>query len=88
MLGQPWKKKDLLQWICGLPVKVQAFCHYGKWHRIEVEDDVTAYAEYEDGGTATFIATTGECPGTNRLEMSGDRGKIVIEDGVLNMRTP
>ena len=74
---------DLWQWIYGMPTRIRADCGYGRYHHIEVEDDVTAYAEYEDGGTATFIATTGECPGTNRLEMSGDRGKIVIEDGVL-----
>ncbi len=75
---------DLWQWIFGMPVRVRAKCHYGKWHNIEVEDDVTAYAEYANGATATFITTTGECPGTNRLEISGDKGKMVWEDGKLH----
>ncbi len=74
---------DLWQWIFGMPVKMTAHCYEGKYHDIEVEDDVTAFAEYENGATATFITTTGECPGTNRLEISGDKGKLVAEDGKL-----
>ena len=74
---------DLWQWIFGMPTKIRGFCSYGKYHNIEVEDDVTAYAEYENGATALFVTSTGECPGTNRLEITGDKGKIVIEDGKL-----
>jgi len=74
---------DLWQWICGMPRRVRAFCHYGKYHDIEVEDDVTAYMEYENGATGVFITTTGEAPGTNRFEIAGDRGKIVVEEGKL-----
>ena len=62
-----------------MPTKIRAFCHEGKYHNIEVEDDVTAYAEYANGATGVFITTTGEYPGTNRLEISGDKGKLVIE---------
>lgn len=76
---------DLWQWIFGMPTRVRAKCHYGKWHDIEVEDDVTAYAEYENGATACFITSTGEYPGTNRLEISGDKGKLVWEDGKLHL---
>lgn len=71
---------DLWQWIFGMPTRIQAMCYEGKYHHIEVEDDVTINAEYANGATATFITSTGEAPGTNRLEISGDRGKIVIED--------
>lgn len=74
---------DLWQWIYGMPSRVRAQCYYGKWHNIEVEDEVTAYAEYPNGSTATFITTTGECPGTNRLEITGDKGKLVWEEGKL-----
>lgn len=74
---------DLWQWMFGMPSKITGFCAEGKYHNIEVEDDVTAYAEYENGATAVFITTTGECPGTNRLEISGDKGKAVVENGVL-----
>lgn len=83
LLNQCPHNIDLWQWIFGMPDKVRGFCNYGKYHNIEVEDDVTAYAEYSNGATAVFITTTGEVPGTNRLEMSGDKGKIVIENNKL-----
>ena len=74
---------DLWQWIFGMPNRIRAFCQFGKYHDIEVEDDVTAYAEYPNGATGVFITTTGECPGTNRLEISGSKGKLVYESGKL-----
>ncbi len=83
LLNQCPHNLDLWQWITGMPVKVRAFCTEGKYHNIEVEDDVTAYVEYANGATGVFITTTGECPGTNRLEISGDRGKLVAENGKL-----
>lgn len=72
---------DLWQWIFGMPEAVRAFCGFGQFHPIEVEDQVTAYLEYPGGATGVFVASTGEAPGTNRLEVAGDRGKIVIEGG-------
>lgn len=88
LLNQCPHNLDLLQWVCGMPNRVRAFCHLGKYHDIEVEDDVTAYLEYPNGATGVFITTTGEAPGTNRLEITGDRGKMVIENGEINwMRT-
>lgn len=72
---------DLIQWLFGLPKSVRAFCQFGKWHDIEVEDNVTAYFTYPNGATGVFITTTGEAPGTNRLEVSGEMGKIVVEEG-------
>ena len=83
MLNQCPHNLDLIQWICGMPVKVQAFCHEGKWHDIEVEDDVTAYLEYPNGATGVFITTTGDAPGTNRFEITGDLGKLVCENDKL-----
>lgn len=74
---------DLFQWIVGMPARVRAFCAYGKYHNIEVEDEVTAYLEYPNGATGVFITTTGEAPGSNRLEIAGDRGKVVLESGRL-----
>lgn len=84
LLNQDPHQLDLWQWTCGMPKRVRAFCHFGKYHDIEVEDDVTAYVEYENGATGLFVTSTGEAPGTNRFEISGDRGKIVIEDGRLD----
>src|SRR6185295_16790733 len=81
LLNQCPHNLDLFQWICGMPTKVRAFCGFGKYHDIEVEDEVTAYLEYPNGATGTFVPTTGEAPGTNRLEIVGDRGKLVYENG-------
>ena len=69
--------------ICGMPVRVRAFCGFGRWHDIEVEDDVTAYLEYPNGATGVFITTTGDAPGTNRFEVTGTKGKLVCEDNKL-----
>ena len=74
---------DLMQWMFGMPVKVRGHIGIGKWHDIEVEDSVTAYLEYANGATGVFITTTGEFPGTNRLEVTGDRGKVIAENGKL-----
>ena len=75
---------DLIQWVVGMsPKTVQAHCHFGKWHDIEVEDDVTAYMEYENGATGVFITSTGDAPGTNRFEVLGTLGKLVCENNQL-----
>ena len=81
LLNQSPHNIDLWQWIFGMPSKVFASCDFGKYHDIEVEDDVTAIAKYPNGATGVFITTTGEFPGTNRLEISGSKGKIVYERG-------
>ena len=86
MLNQCPHQLDLWQWICGMPSKVRAFCHEGKWHDIEVEDDVTIYAEYPNGATGTFITTTGDFPGTNRLEITLDKAKLICENDQLENR--
>lgn len=83
LLNQCPHNLDLWQWICGMPKRVRSFCAFGKYHDIEVEDDVTAFVEYENGATGVFITTTGEAPGTNRLEVACDRGKVVMEDNKL-----
>ena len=83
LLNQCPHQLDLLQWLCGMPARVRAFCHEAKWHDIEVEDDVTAYMEFENGATGVFVTTTGDAPGTNRLELTFEMGKIVCEDGKL-----
>jgi predicted dehydrogenase len=85
LLNQCPHNLDLLQWMTGMPVRVRAHCHFGRYHDIEVEDDVSAYLEYADGAHATFIASTGEAPGTNRLEIATDGGRIVYEHDVLQL---
>ena len=84
LINQCPHQLDLVQWVVGkMPVSVNGFCKYGKWHDIEVEDEVTAYFEYDNGATGVFITTTGEAPGTNRLEISGTKGRLTCENGKL-----
>ena len=82
LLNQCPHQLDLLQWVVGMmPARMQAHCHFGKWHDIEVEDDVTAYFEYENGATGVFVTSTADAPGTNRFEILGTGGKLVCEKG-------
>ncbi len=83
LLNQAPHNLDLWQWICGMPQSVAAHCDVARYHRIEVEDDATIFTRYANGATGVFITSTGESPGTNRLEISGDRGKLVLENGKL-----
>lgn len=83
LLNQAPHNLDLWQWICGMPCEITAFCNVAKYHNIEVEDDCTIYAKYPGGATGVFITSTGELPGTNRLEICGTLGKIVLEDNKL-----
>lgn len=83
LINQAPHNLDLWQWICGMPSEITAFCETGKWHDIEVEDDVGIFAKYPNGATGVFITSTGDLPGTNRLEISGTKGSIVIEQGRL-----
>lgn len=83
LLNQCPHNLDLFQWIFGMPQKVRGFCALGRYHNIEVEDDVTAYFEYPDGKHAVFITSTGEAPGTNRLEITGEQGKLVLENNKI-----
>ena len=85
LLNQAPHNLDLWQWICGMPCKVDAKLHFGKWHDIEVEDDVTAYLEYENGATGAFICSTGDAPGVNRFEITCDKGSIVCDDKSITM---
>jgi len=85
LLNQCPHNLDLLQWICGNPKWVQGFCHEGRFHDIEVEDDVTAYFEWKNGATGTFITSTGDAPGINRLEISLEEALIVCENGKLKV---
>ncbi len=84
LLNQDPHQLDLWQWtISMMPKRMRAFCYFGKHRNIEVEDDVTAFVEYENGATGVFVTTTGEAPGTNRFEICGDKGKLVIENNQL-----
>ena len=83
MVNQAPHNLDLWQWICGMPCRLTARLGFGRHHRIEVEDEATLLTEYPNGATGVFTVSTGEYPGTNRLEICGTRGKLVLEDGGL-----
>ena len=85
LLNQCSHQLDLLQWICGMPGKVIGICHNGKWHDIEVEDDVTAYLEYPGGATGVFVTGTADTPGTDRFEITLEKGKLVCENDKLTL---
>jgi predicted dehydrogenase len=74
---------DLFQWFFGMPKKVTGFAGLGKYHDIEVEDEVSAFFEYQNGMVGHFITSTAESPGTNRLEIVGEKGKLVFENNLL-----
>ena len=77
---------DIWQWMVGMPKRLIANCRIAHFHDIEVEDEAEIYAEYDNGATGVFLTSTGEYPGTNRLEISGTKGKAVIEDGTLTLQ--
>jgi predicted dehydrogenase len=80
LLNQCPHNLDMLIWLIGPPARVRGFCQLGRFHNIEVEDNVTAYLEWPNRATGVFITSTGEAPGSNRLEIAGEHGKIVVEN--------
>ncbi|WAJ71279.1 Gfo/Idh/MocA family protein [Catenovulum adriaticum] len=74
---------DIFQWVCGLPSQITAFSEFGKYHPIEVEDEVTAYLRYDNQATGVFIGSTGEAPGVNRFDIIGDKGSLHFDSGKL-----
>jgi predicted dehydrogenase len=85
LLNQCPHNIDLLVWLCGMPSRVRGFCQLGRFHNIEVEDNVTAYLEWPNAATGVFITSTGEAPGTNRFEIVGERGKLVLENNQITV---
>ena len=83
LLNQCLHQLDALQWIVGMPSRVQSHIGIGKHHDIEVEDDVTCYLEYANGASGAFITSTGETPGSNRFEIAGTKGRALLENDKL-----
>jgi len=83
LLNQCPHNLDMLCWLVGRPARVRGFCQLGRFHNIEVEDNVTAYLEWPNGATGAFITSTGESPGSNRFEVVGERGKLVLENNKI-----
>jgi len=86
LINQSPHQLDLWQWICGMPKTMRAFCYFGRNRKISVENDVTAFCEYPNGATGVFVTSTHDYPGSNRFEISGENGQIVIENSKLIFR--
>lgn len=86
LINQNPHQLDLWQWLFGMPSKIMSHVSFGKYYNIEVEDDVTAFMQYDNGMTGVYITSTGETPGTNRLEISCDMGMIVVENNKINFK--
>jgi predicted dehydrogenase len=78
LINQCLHQLDMLQWLLGMPARVRSFVQLGRFHHIEVEDNVTAYMEFPNAATGVFISSTGEAPGTNRLEIVGEMGQLLL----------
>jgi predicted dehydrogenase len=83
LLNQCLHQLDTLQWLVGMPARVRGYCQIGRYHEIEVEDNVSIFMEWASGATGVFVSSTGETPGTNRFEIAGTRGKVVLENNKL-----
>ncbi|CAA0111695.1 Myo-inositol 2-dehydrogenase [Halioglobus japonicus] len=79
LLNQCIHNLDIFQWLCGMPLSVQAFCEFGRYHDIEVEDEATAVFRYANGASGVFVGSTGEAPGVNRFDVIGDRGALAFD---------
>ena len=85
LLNQCLHQLDAMQWITGMPSQVRSHVGIGKWHDIEVEDDVTCYMEFANGATGAFITSSGETPGSNRFEIAGTKGRLILENDTLTL---
>jgi predicted dehydrogenase len=83
LLNQCLHQLDTMQWLVGMPARVRGFCQIGRYHNIEVEDNVSIFMEWANGATGLFVSSTGETPGSNRFEIVGTRGKVVLENNKL-----
>jgi predicted dehydrogenase len=86
LLNQSPHQVDLFWWFFGLPSKVHGFAGFGKYHTIEVEDEVSAFFEYENGAIGHLITSTSECPGSNRLEIAAEMGRVIVEGDAITFR--
>lgn len=86
LINQCIHNLDVLQWLVGLPSSVSAIAGFGKYHAIDVEDEVTATLSYASGTTGVVVASSGEAPGINQLDIIGDRGSIRYDGETLTLK--
>lgn len=86
LMNQCIHNLDIFQWLCGMPLRINGFCGFGKYHDIEVEDEATAYFEYANGASGMFVGSTDEAPGVNRLDIVGDLGMLSYDGERLTLQ--
>lgn len=86
LMNQCVHNLDVFQWICGMPVRLTGTCAFGRHHDIEVEDEASAFLEYANGATGTFVGSTGEAPGFNRFDVVGSRATLSFDGERLVLR--
>lgn len=79
LINQSQHYLDLWLWLLGMPDAVYADLSFGRYAPITVDDAVDMQLLYNNGLHGTFISSTGEAPGTNRLEIWGEKGRLCVE---------
>lgn len=91
LINQAVHTLDLMLWIFGEVISVQATCKTAL-HAIEAEDTLIALLEFANGALGLLQATTSVYPGyPRRLELTGSEGTVIIEQDRLlaaNLRNP
>jgi len=78
---------DLLQWVMGPVERVFGRCRTSAHERIEVEDIAVAVLSFAGGAVGVLESTTAAYPGiSDRLEVSGTGGTVIVEAGELKVR--
>jgi predicted dehydrogenase len=80
LINQAPHEIDVFMSLGGLPSKVLAATNTRR-HRIEVEDEAAALLSYKNGARGYYYTSTTEFPGTSYLELCGDRGKLLLQEG-------
>mgnify|MGYP003731497493 CR=1 FL=1 len=84
LMNQAPHELDRLVMLTGRPSRV-----YGqvktRRHRIEVEDEASAIIEYPNGATGYVFVSVNEAPVGNRLEILGEKGKLVMAERALQL---
>ena len=80
LINQSQHYLDIWQWLLGAPDGVYADLSFGRYAPITVDDAVDMQLYYDNGLHGTYISSTGENPGANRLEIWGEKGRLCVED--------
>lgn len=78
---------DIWQWLFGMPEELYAEIGFGKYNDFRVDDEALLTMRYPGGKTGVFILTTGEGSYTEKLEIAGSKGTILLEEEHLTVTT-